>query len=223
MKVGTRVGLVAAVAILLACGNARATFNELAVAAKAGTLGLGGDLTTNVIPQVNLRAGVQWLGFDFDAQFDDIDYDVDVDSLYPLVLVDWYPFNGSFRVSGGVLFNASDVQLQAKLGTSVEIDDVTYTAAEVGTLRGDVEFRSVAPYIGIGWGNALGRTGRWGLATDLGVAFTGSPDIDLSATGPIATDPTFQARLAEEEKDIEDDLEFFKIYPVLSISLFYRF
>jgi hypothetical protein len=86
-----------------------------------------------------------------------------------------------------------------------------------------VEFRAVAPYIGIGWGNALDEAGHWGLATDLGVAFTGSPDMDLSATGPIAADPTFQARLAEEEKDIQDELDIFKVYPVLSISLFYRF
>ena len=91
--------------VLSACGNARAAFDEWAIAAKAGTLGLGGDLTTNLIPQVNLRAGVQWLGFDFDAEFGDVDYDVDLDLLHPLVMVDWYPFNGSFRVSGGVLFH----------------------------------------------------------------------------------------------------------------------
>ncbi len=100
---------------------------------------------------------------------------------------------------------------------------MTYAADEVGALGGDVDFRPVAPYIGIGWGNPLGRTGRWGLATDLGVAFTGSPDIDLCASGPIGADPTFQARLAEEEKDIQDDLDIFKIYPVLSINLYYRF
>lgn len=223
MRVRTGVIPLAAVVVLLACGNARAAFNELAIAAKAGTLGLGGDLTTDIIPQVNLRAGVQWLGFGFDAQFADIDYDVDLDFLNPLVLVDWYPFGGSFRISGGVLFNGSDIQLEARSGQSIEIDGTTYSAAEIGTLRGDVEYRSVAPYIGIGWGNQLDEGGHWGLATDLGVAFTGSPGIDLSATGPIASDPTFRARLAGEEKDIQDELDVFRIYPILSISLFYRF
>lgn len=49
------------------------------------------------------------------------------------------------------------------------------------------------------------------------------PDIDLFATGPIASDPTFQAHLAEEERGIQDELDILKFYPVLSISLVYRF
>jgi hypothetical protein len=216
--------VLSAVSVMLSvCGQARAAFNELAVAAQAGTLGLGGDLTTNLIPQVNLRAGVQWLDFGFSAPLGHIDYDVDLNLLNPLVLIDWYPFSGSFRVSGGVLFNGSDIHLRAKPGEAVEIDGATYTPAELGSLRGDVEWRSMAPYVGIGWGNALGEGGRWGFATDLGVAFTGSPSIDLSATGPISTDPTFRTRLAEEERDIQDELDAFKFYPVLSISLFFRF
>jgi hypothetical protein len=87
-------------------------------------------------------------------------------------------------------------------------------------LKGEVDFRPVAPYIGIGWGNALGKEERWGILTDLGIAFTGLPDIELSATGP---DPTIQAEIAKEERDIQDELDAFKFYPVLSISLFYRF
>ncbi len=223
MKAGARVALFAAVIVLSTYGSARAAFDEWAVAAKAGTLGIGGDLITNLIPQVNLRGGVQWLGFDFDAQFDEVDYNVDVDLLHPLVMLDWHPFNGSFRVSGGVLFRSGDIQLEASSGTSLEIDGVTYPAVEVGVLRGDVDSRPVAPYIGIGWGNALGKTGRCGIITDFGVAFMGSPDVDLCATGPIASDPTFRAQLAEEEKDIQDELDVFRIYPVLSISLYYRF
>jgi hypothetical protein len=220
-----RAGVISSVivVVLLACGNARAAFNELAIAAKAGTLGLGGELTTNLIPQVNLRAGVQWLEFGFSASFGDVDYDMDLDFLNPLVLIDWHPFDGPFRISGGVLFNGNDIGLRAEPGEAVEIGGVTYTPAELGSLRGDVEWRSVAPYVGIGWGNALGDGGHWGLAADLGVAFTGSPSIDLSATGPISTDPTFRTRLAEEERDIQDELDAFKFYPVLSISLFYRF
>lgn len=81
----------------------------------------------------------------------------------------------------------------------------------------------MAPYVGIGWGNAFGRSRRWGFVTDLGVAFTGSPDVALSATGTLASDPGFRADLAREEADLEDDLEDFKIYPVFSANLYFRF
>ena len=222
MRVRTGALLPVILVIALACSSAYAAFNELAIAAKSGTLGFGGDVTTNLIPQVNLRAGVQCLDFGFDAQFEEVDYEVDLDFFNPLILVDWYPFGGDFRISGGVLFNGTDIQLEARSAATFEIDDTIYTAAELGALQGDVEYRSVAPYIGIGWGNQLGG-GRWGLVTDLGVAFTGSPDIDLRATGPIASDPTFQAHLAEEEQDVQDELDALKVYPVLSISLYFRF
>jgi hypothetical protein len=223
MNVKAAVVLLAGVTVLLVCGSARAAFDEWAIGAKIGTLGVGGDLTTDLIPQVNLRAGVQWLAFSFDAEFSDVDYDVDLNLLNPLLLLDWYPFNGSFRISGGVLYNASDIELRGRPAEDVEIGGQTYHADEVGTLEGDVEFEPVVPYVGIGWGNALGQSGHWGLTTDFGVAFIGSPDLDLSANGPIASNPTFQEHLAQEERDIQDDLDDFNIYLVLSISLFYRF
>jgi hypothetical protein len=223
MRIKTGAVLSVVLVVVLVCSSARAAFDEFAIGAKAGTLGLGGDITTDLIPQVNLRAGVQWLDFGFDAQLGDVDYTLDLNFLNPLVLVDWYPFKGSFRISGGVLFNGTEIHLKAQSGQSIEIDGTTYTQAQIGTLRGDVDYRPVAPYVGIGWGNQLGKEGHWGLATDLGVAFTGSPSVDLSATGPIAADPTFQTQLAQQERDIQDKLDPFKFYPVLSISLFYRF
>jgi len=209
--------------ILLSSGRAGAVLDDWAIGAKAGTLGLGGELTTDIVPGLNLRGGVQWFSLDLDAEFEDIDYNVDVDLLNPLLLLDWYPFGGSFRLSGGILFNQSDVDLRATPSEPVEIGGTTYTPAEVGTLRGQSDFNPIVPYVGIGWGNAVGRSKRLGLAMDLGVAFIGSPGVNLSATGSFASDPTFQAHLAQEEEDIEDDLSDFKFYPVLSLTLYYCF
>jgi len=220
-----RISIVSAVMslILLSSGRAGAVLDDWALGVKGGTLGLGGDLTTDIVPGLNLRGGVQWFSLDFDTEFEDIDYSVDVDFLNPLLLLDWYPFGGSFRLSGGILFNQSDVDLRATPSQPVEIGGTIYTPAEVGTLRGQSDFNPIAPYVGIGWGNAVGRSRRLGLAMDLGVAFIGSPGVDLSATGLLASDPTFRAHLAQEEEDIEDDLHDFKFYPVLSLTLYYCF
>jgi hypothetical protein len=220
MTVKATVLLAAALIVLSACGQTQAAFNELAIAAKAGTLGIGGDLTTNLIPQVNLRGGVQWMAFGLSAEFGDIDYNLEVDFLNPMVMVDWYPFNGSFRISGGALFNGSELHLKATSHQSIEIGDQTFTPAEYGALKGDIDFQPVAPYIGIGLGNALDPDKRWGIVSDIGIAFTGSPNIDLRATG---ADPALQAELAKEERDIQDDLDAFKFFPVASIGLFFRF
>ena len=91
------------------------------------------------------------------------------------------------------------------------------------TVHGVVRFHRLAPYVGIGWGNAFGKEGRWGILSNFGVVFLGRPNVSLLATGSMASNTTFMGDLAEEEKDVEDDLSILRFYPVFSISLFYRF
>jgi hypothetical protein len=196
---------------------------DVAIAGKTGTLGLGGELTVNLLTDVNVRLGATWFDLDFDGEASDIDYDVDLDLLAFPIMLDWYVFDDAFHLSAGVLFNETDFGLDGRFSGTIEIGDNTYTFDEVGTLSGDLGWDDVAPYVGIGWGNAFGQDRRWGFLSDLGVAFVGSPEVALSATGTLAGDPGFQADLAREEADLEDDLSDFKVYPVLSVSLFYRF
>lgn len=196
---------------------------RLAIAARSGTLGLGGDVMVNVLPDVNVRLSVGFFGLDFDGEVEDVEYDFDLDLLtFPLV-VDWYPFENRFHLSAGVILNQTEAALTGRYDGTIEIGDETYTSDEIGALSGEVSFRDVAPYVGIGWGNAFGKARRWGFITDLGVAFTGSPDVALSASGPLADDPTFLANLAREEDDVQDQADKFKIYPVLSANLYFRF
>jgi hypothetical protein len=205
------------------CGVAYAAFEEWAIGVKSGTLGIGGDLTTNLVPDVHLRAGVQWFELDVDMEIDDIDYDVDLTLLNPLLLLDWYPFAGDFRISAGVLLNASDIDLEATSADAIEIGGSFYEPEEFGSIRGGSDFEEIAPYIGIGFGNHLSQDRRWGLSADIGVAFVGSPNVDLRVTGPLADFPPLLADLAEEEREIEDKLDKYKFYPVLALTLYYRF
>jgi hypothetical protein len=223
MRFRAEVVLPAITAVLLAASPAAAQLDEWAIGVKAGTLGVGGELTTDLLPGVNLRGSLQWLDLNLEAEFEGIDYDVDLSFFNPLVLLDWYPFGGAFRLSGGALFNGMNIDLEATSNQAIELDGTVYTPSEYGTLRGKADFQPVAPYVGIGFGNAVSRNQHWGLALDLGVAFIGPADVTLSATGPIATNPTFQAQLAQEEEDIEDELHNYQFYPVLSLTLTYRF
>lgn len=202
---------------------ARAEYGGLAIGAKSGTLGFGGELTANVLPDLNGRFGVTFFDLSLDGRFSGVEYDFDLDMLTYPITVDWYPFQDGFHVSAGIIVNETDVDLGARADTTITIGDTTYLASDVGTLSGDVSYRRVAPYIGIGWGNAFGKEKRWGVVGDFGIAFIGSPDVSLSASGPIASQPGFQSDLAQEQDDLEDDLSDFNIYPVLSVSLFFRF
>jgi hypothetical protein len=214
------------VALLLVGLTAQAALAEyggLAIGGRSGTLGLGGELAANVLPDLNGRFGVTFFDLSLNGTFSGVEYDFDLDMLTYPITVDWYPFQNAFHVSAGIIINETDVDLGARPDTTITIGDTTYLASEVGTLSGDVSYRRVAPYIGIGWGNAFGKEKRWGVVGDFGIAFIGSPDVSLSASGPIASQPAFQSDLAQEQDDLEDDLSDFNIYPVFSVSFFFRF
>lgn len=223
MRKKTHAALLLIVSVLLLSGAGCADTGGLAISGKAGTLGLGGELTTGITSNVNARIGLNTLDFDYDDEFDDVEYDVELDFSSFSALVDWYLFDSSFRISGGLISMDHILNLDATPTTNKEVGGTLYTPSEIGTLSGDAEIDGVAPYVGIGWGNPMDPDKRWGFYCDLGVAFTESPDVSLTANGTLASDPTFQANLAKERKDIEDDLEPFKFYPVLSLGLYFRF
>ena len=105
-----------------------------------------------------------------------------------------------------------------------KIGDHYYLPGEIGELSGSVRFNNWAPYIGLGYGNAvLDADKTWGFVFDIGIMWQGSPDVDLSANGTKAEDPTFKEDLAKEETDIQGDADVFRIYPVLSFGISYQF
>lgn len=209
--------------MLLYCGAGCTDTGRYAISGKTSTLGLGGEFTTAIRPDINARVGYNWLDIDIDdEEIEDVDFDIDVDFSSFTALADWYVFNNSFRISGGIISMDHEVELDARPTESIEIGDVEYTPAEVGSLYGSIESDDVAPYLGIGWGNPLTSSRRWGFTCDFGVAFTDTPDVTLDATG--GTEPAgFRAELEKQRKDIEDFFDDFKLYPVIAVSFFYRF
>lgn len=205
--------------VLLSFGAGCTDTGRFAVSGKAGTLGLGGEFTTGITSNVNARVGLNTLNLDFDDQeLGDVEYDLGIDLYSFSALVDWYIFDGPFHISGGALSFKNEIDLHARPTESIKIGDTEYTPAQIGTLTGGIEIGDLAPYVGIGWGNPLTSSRRWGFTFDLGVAFINAPDVSLSATGTVA-----QADLERERKDIEDALKPFEFYPVISLGLFFRF
>ena len=209
--------------MLFISSNAMAESGRFGVAVKASTLGAGVELITRISPNINGRLGGNAFSYDYDGTESDIEYDLELDLRSVSAILDWHPFSGGFRLSGGLLLNKNEVNAVATPTVSYDIGGTLYTATDVGTLSGKIDFNSLAPYAGIGWGNALGEDKRWGLAFDLGVVFQGSPDADLTATGPLAANAAFLAELAKEEQQLQDEVDDYEYYPVVSIGVTYKF
>ena len=221
--------ILAVIGILAACSTANsysysyANDGDIALTLKAGTLGVGIEGTKRITENINARVGVNAFEYDYSGTESDIKYDFDLELLSASALIDWHPFNNAFRASAGLFLNDNSLELKAKAAGSYQIGDTTYTAAQVGTLKGELEFDDVSPYIGIGWGNAVGKDKSWTICVDIGVIYQGSPELSLTADGTLSNNAAFQSNLSREKADLEDDLEDFEFYPVISLGVAYKF
>ena len=218
--------IVSILLVALAAANT-AQAAEIATTVDLGTTGLGLHLSTPLTTQLNARVGLNYANYSSDGHTSDVQYDFKLKLATADALLDYHPFAGAFRVTGGLVFNGNSIDVNARPNAngSYTINGRSYAAASVGQMKGEVEFRKTAPYLGIGWGNAVQAAG-WGFGVDLGVAFQGAPKTSLVNTGcaslaavctQIANDVAAEnAKLADEVKDL-------KIYPVIRVGLSYRF
>jgi hypothetical protein len=211
---------------LTAAGAARA---QVAVTADIGTTGVGGHLVVPVGAQLNARIGANYFSHKFDGGTDNIDYDIDGKLRTVDALLDWFPAAGSgFRLTAGVVYdgNKFDVTGKPSQGRYL-INGVSYAATDVGILTGAVKFSKLAPYLGIGFGNAATAGRGWGFAADLGAFYAGKGDSRLNSVGCTAVAPVCQAiasNVAVEQSKLADQVsDIPKIYPVLRAGLTYAF
>ncbi len=204
-----------------------------AVTGKVSTLGFGIEGTGAISPNFNGRLGFNYFSFGIDTEQSDIEYDADVDLLSATALVDWFPSSRSeFRITGGLAYNNNQVDGTARPARTLEIGGVDVPTELIGQLEGELTFpNTISPYIGIGYGNPVKQGRQFTFSIDLGLLFTGSPEVDLNATGPVAgalfaapvVGPLLNDALEREEDDIEDELSDLGVYPVLSIGVSYQF
>jgi hypothetical protein len=186
------------------------------VGVRAGSTGVGGDIGFNVAPTLDARVGYSYLRYKTHYN-SDINYDAKLQLSNLNGLLDWSPFPGGFRVSGGLIANQNKVDLHST-GGSFTVNGNSYASGDVnGTVKSG---RSLAPYLGIGYGN-VARAGV-NFYFDLGIMFMGSPKASLSAScGSLNATQCAQLRsdLDEERAKIENDLKKYKYFPVANIGI----
>jgi hypothetical protein len=221
-----RILMLAALASGAGTGAAHA---QLAVGAGIGTGGISAEAQYEVTPWLQLRGGYNFFELDADdEEYDGVSYDGTLDLASFGGFLDLHPFSNSFVVSIGAIGFSSDQFLDASATPTqnVEIGDQTFTPAQIGTLGLTASFEeSVAPYLGVGWDSTLqGDNKGIGVKLLLGAVFAGSPRIDMTSTGgSLSGNATFQQELAEEEQNVQQDLDEYEILPHLQFGLTFAF
>lgn len=214
---------------LLACAPV-VTQAQVAVVAKAGTLGVGADLVVPILASANARVGANWFANSRDFDKNGIDYDGKIQLRSAALLGDWFPMAASgFRVSGGVMYNGNRGKLDAKpqANATYVFNGTTYQASDVASANGEVSWARIAPYLGIGWGNPVARTTDWSFNFDVGVMFQRAPKVRLSASCnpalPAVQCQQLQDSVVAEETKLRDDYKSFRFYPVVSVGVGRKF
>lgn len=208
----------------LAIGSAGAAHAQVAVSGSLGTTGGAVEVQTQIAPAIQLRGGYNYLQYGVDDTYDDIAYDGDLDLTTWGAFVDLRPFTNSFIVTAGAYFGEKRLDLNATPTASVQIGNQTFTPAQVGTLSLAGDLSDAAPFVGLGWDTTFQGGQGLGFKFIAGAMFTGSPDVNLISTGgSLSNDSNFQAQLAVEEQNLKDDIDAFKVYPVVQLGLTYSF
>lgn len=192
---------------------------DVSIGLIGSTLGAGIEVTTGITDKLNLRGLIAGLNYSKTLTESDVQYDADLKLMGGGLLLDYYPFESGLRLSIGGIYNGTELSVTGKpTGTNYVINGVTYTAADVGTLTGAIEYKKLMPYAGIGFANPM-KGSAFTFGFDVGALF-GSPSTSLNATGAAAG---LADDIAAERKQLEDEAGSIKVYPFVNISLAYRF
>jgi hypothetical protein len=207
--------------IALLAAPASALAQDAAVVAHVGTQGLGAGVVFGLTPTINARASFGVIPLEPTLTVDEVDFTADFPTFIRATL-DFYPSPFFFLSAGGLFVNrGGEILVTGEFTEPREFGSTTYTPQEVGTLPGTFTLKGAMPYLGIGFGNPLGR--RIGMMFDLGVGIGDVPTVDLEATGPIAGDPAFADDLEAEEAEFEENIPgLLRYFPILSLAVSFR-
>ena len=208
-------------AALLAAGvsGAGAAHAQVAVGGSIGTTGVAVEAQIQLLPGLQLRGGYNYFQYGADDTYDGVDYTGDLDLNAIGAFVDFHPFGNGFLITGGAYFGEKSLDLRATPANNVQIGNQTYTPAQVGTLGMAADLEDTAPFVGIGWDSTFENPGI-AFKFIAGAMFTGSPQVNLTATGgTLANDPAFQAQLVQEEGNLQDEINDYEVYPVVQAGL----
>lgn len=218
-------GMILTLVLGIFCGLAYAETGSIALVGRAGSRGLGGEIVAGLKDDLNVRAGLSGFKYSYTGTEDDIKYDLDLGLLTASGLVDWHMLRGGFRLTGGFMLNKNKLDAVAVPSQSYKIGDGDYSAGEITSLTGRIDFNDIAAYLGLGWGNAVGKDKKLGFAVDVGAVFQGSANVKLDANSTGLADALqgeLNANLRKEEANMQEDLKPFKYYPEISIGLTYK-
>lgn len=206
--------LVAPAPVLNSVAESQNFASAWGVSGQIGTLGLG----------INVAHALYSDYLDIRGQYNYLAYSPTIDgNQFKMnfgtagLLLDYKPFGGVFRLTGGMYYDNRSLSVS---GNNIDLGDGV-TASGSASLN----YPTISPYLGIGFGSyANSSVDKKGflIAFDAGVMLSKATyNSNLTCSGGDCSD--FDQQRQSFEDSVNSGLRSFPFYPVLSLSLGYRF
>jgi hypothetical protein len=192
------------------------SFDPVSFGAHASTLGYGITIERPLLFDLSVRATTGALSSTSQPSYDGNQWSSTFRQNNVLVAMDWRPYAGRWRLSGGLLFGSDHIDKVAlSSGGNVLLNGTAYPAAGTGTVSSRISFARPAVYLGVGAGTGIlkGLT----IAFDAGIVIRNG-SLSTSATGPLAANAQFQNDLATTSAQFRTRL----IQPVIGVGIVFR-
>lgn len=220
---------VALAAMLLSLAAAGPALAAVSLGIDAGTLGIGPELQFGLTDSWNARVGYAAYNYNRDVTDTGVDYHGTLKLGNGFALLEWHPGGHTFKVSFGAVATSNKVDITGVPSSgSYQIGNGNYPASDFASVQGTVKVgNSIAPYLGVGFGNPVVEGSHLTFLFDLGVLYSGSPKASLSATCSASVSPAtcaqIQQDVAVEVGKLQDQSTQLKLWPVVNLGLAYRF
>lgn len=192
------------------------SFDPISFGVHASTLGYGITLERPLLFDLSARITTGLLSTSNAQQVNGYPWASTFHENNVLVALDWRPYAGRWRLSGGLLLGGDYVQKVAQVvGPNYQLNGNLYPVNQAGVVSARISYANPAVYLGFGGGTGIlkGLT----IAFDAGIVIRNG-QLSTSATGPLQGDAQFQNDLNATASQFRTRM----IQPVIGVGLVYR-
>jgi hypothetical protein len=213
-------------------------FSRIAFATSSGTLGLGGEIATPLTRLLNLRAGVDLLNYDYGLAVDGANYAGQLHLKSGQATLDFFPCHCGFHVSPGVMVfrSAASATVFVPGGNTFSLGGQTFTSSASDPVNGSATMvfsRTMMPMFTFGFSNIIAHGKRHlTVPLELGAAYTGpyAAQLKLGGSACIAmagcmsvTTPEIEQGVVEEQRELNEPMKHYQLYPIVNLGIAYKF
>lgn len=193
------------------------------IGAQTSTLGGGINIGYQFSRNLDIRANVNGFRVNQTYLVDNLNYDSRITYLSAGVLADFHPFNNGFRFSTGLYYNDNHVNASSQYG----LPGAPSSPQNMGGINIHARYNIISPYFG--WGYEKEIVKGLSFNADMGILYQGrasfneNPHCDMTNTYCQASLPAIKAHMETERNDLQRKLDKYRLYPVISFGVTYRF